>query len=86
MTHQELQKTIAELRAELLNLGEANEGHKAHIHQLIDMLEHHLSNPAKDEKTLRENVSSTLEHFEAEHPRMTLILHQIMNMLSGSGI
>jgi Domain of unknown function (DUF4404) len=86
MNNHQTQQTIAELRAELANLGEGNEATKAHIYKLIDSLEHQLSNPDNDQQPLRENVATTIERLEAEHPRTALILHQIMNMLSGSGI
>jgi uncharacterized protein YbgA (DUF1722 family) len=88
MTHDDLQKTLAELRTELATLGKDDDSTKEHINQLMAMLEQHFSSPANDEQraTLRENVSSTIERFEAEHPRVTLILNQIMNTLSGSGI
>jgi uncharacterized protein YbgA (DUF1722 family) len=88
MTHDDLQKTLAELRAELAHLDKNDSSTKEHINQLIATLEQHFSSPANDEQkaTLLENVSSTIERFEAEHPRVTLILNQIMNTLSGSGI
>lgn len=87
MTQNELKNTIAELRAELANLSPRDEAAKNHIEQLIQSLEQHLNEPDDTNRgTLRENFSSTIERFEAEHPRITLILNQIMNTLSGSGI
>jgi Domain of unknown function (DUF4404) len=88
MTRDELKNTIAELRTELASLSPRDEAAKNHIEQLIGNLEQHLNDPTNDvsRATLRENFSSTIERFEAEHPRVTLILNQIMNTLSGSGI
>jgi uncharacterized membrane-anchored protein YjiN (DUF445 family) len=88
MTQNELQNNIAELRSELAKLNAGDDAAKTHINQLIESLEQHLNAPSSDtnQSTLRENVSSTIERFEAEHPQITLILNQIMNTLSGSGI
>jgi ribosomal protein L29 len=86
MTHHELQKTIVELRAELVHLTEDNDRTKVHVRQLIATLERHLNNPANEDKTLLENISSTIERLEVDHPRVTLILNQMMSTLSGSGI
>jgi uncharacterized protein YukE len=88
MTQEQLQKTLAELRAELANLSPRDEATRNHINGLIERLEQHLTEPPNDARsnTLRESFSSTIERFEAEHPRITLILNQIMNTLSGSGI
>jgi uncharacterized protein YhaN len=88
MTQNELQKTIAELRAELTNLNTDDATARNHIQQLIASLEQHAKEPSNDtnKAALRENLSSTIERFEAEHSQITLILNQIMNTLSGSGI
>lgn len=88
MTQSELQKTLAELRAELANLKPGDDAAKGHINQLIENLEQHLKEAPDDARqaALRENFSSTIERLEAEHPRIALILNQIMNTLSGSGI
>jgi uncharacterized protein YukE len=88
MTQDELKNTIAELRSELASLSPRDEAARTHIEQLIERLEQHLNEAPNDADrgTLRENFSSTIERFEAEHPRITLILNQIMNTLSGSGI
>ena len=87
MTHPELHRTIVELRAELIHLGEDHE-RMVHIQQLIAALEDHLNSSTSepDKATLRESVSSAIERLEAEHPRVTLLLNQIMTTLSGSGI
>ena len=88
MTREQLQKTLAELRAELTTLEADNETTKNHIEQLVGSLEQHLTETPNEANraALRENVTNTIERFEAEHPRSTLILNQIMNTLSGSGI
>lgn len=88
MTQDQLQKTLAELRSELANLDARDEATRTHINGLMESLEQHLNEPANEtiKGALRENFSSTIERFEAEHPRITLILNQIMNTLSGSGI
>jgi hypothetical protein len=66
-------------------LGSQDEAAKTHLEQLVTNLEQH-SNEQANNSTLRETVSSAVEKFEAEHPRITLLLNQIMNTLSGSGI
>jgi uncharacterized protein YukE len=88
MTQAELKNTIAELRTELASLSHQDQAARTHIEELIKSLEQHLNEPANETSrgVLRENFSSTIERFEAEHPRITLILNQIMNTLSGSGI
>lgn len=88
MTQDQLQKTLSELRAELAQLSPKDEATRTHIHQLIASLEQHLNEtPSETNRAaLRDSFSSTIERFEAEHPRITLILNQIMNTLSGSGI
>jgi uncharacterized protein YukE len=87
MTQAELKNTIAELRSELASLSSRDQAARTHIEELIASLERHLNEPDDaNRNTLRENFSSTIERFEAEHPRVTLLLNQIMNTLSGSGI
>ena len=83
-----LQKTLAELKLELATLGSQDEAAKAHINELIEKLEHHINETPEPTNriALQENFASTIERFEAEHPRITLILNQIMNTISGSGI
>ena len=81
-----LQKNLEQLRAELVHLA-PNDPTRQRLEQVIADLEQHLDNPKEtDQARLGENFSIALEHFEAEHPRLTLIVHQIINVLSGSGI
>jgi enoyl-[acyl-carrier-protein] reductase (NADH) len=82
-----LQKNLEQLRAELAHLSPDDPTRKR-LEQVIADLEQHLNNPqdADDKAKLDEGFRSALEHFEAEHPRLTLIVHQIINVLSGSGI
>jgi uncharacterized protein YukE len=88
MTENELQNILTELRGEVAKLQAGDDAAKDHIQQLIKSLEQHLNEAPNDTRNaaLRENFSSAIERLEAEHPRITLILNQIMNTLSGSGI
>jgi Domain of unknown function (DUF4404) len=87
MTKDELQITLAELRKELAGLDQQDDRAREQVNALIARLEQHLADPSSEGgATLRESVSSTLERLEATHPQVTLLLNQLMNTLSGSGI
>ena len=88
MTRDEWQTSLANLRAEAETLHVDNAQGRARLDRLAVDIEHHLENPddAEHKTTVLEGLSSAVEHFEAEHPRLTVALNQLMMKLSSMGI
>lgn len=88
MTRDEWQKSLASLRAEAETLDPDSARDRQRLDRLAADIEHHLENPgdAEHKTTVLEGLSSAVEHFEAEHPRLTVALNQLMMKLSSMGI
>ena len=83
--HDKLDEKITSLKKEVENLSVDNDTTKEHINELIKEIES--LNGATDEKEdVIDKIKSSIDHFEAEHPRATAILNDIMVMLSNMGI
>ena len=80
--HEELQK----LRAEINELSADDHESREKLNQLINNIEAKLENPDEENDGLIDHVKDAIEHFEAEHPRATAILNDIMVTLSNMGI
>jgi hypothetical protein len=76
--HQELERTEAvdEKGSELLRHLDAD---------IRDLLKRSGANTETDEPVL-ERLQDTIDHFEATHPRLTLVLSEMMTILSNAGI
>ncbi len=87
MTHDEWQRTLDDLRAEADALPPGDTD-RARLERHIGAVERHLDDPddAEHKTSLLDDLSGSVTHFEAEHPRLTLTLNQLMMQLSGMGI
>ena len=87
MIHDEWQRTLDDLRAEADALPPGDTD-RARLERLMTNVEQHLNNPddAEHRTSVLDDLSGSVTHFEAEHPRLTLTLNQLMMQLSGMGI
>lgn len=88
MSKEELNKSLEVLRSEIKLLDVDNKEAKNRIDQLIVDLEHQLENPEDIEHstTLMETLPKLVGQFEVEHPRITVILEELIATLSNMGI
>jgi hypothetical protein len=83
--HDKLHEKISSLKKELDKLSVSDNATKEQINQLIEEIEN-LNDVAKEKGDVIDNIKSSIENFEAEHPRATAILNDIMVTLSNMGI
>ena len=83
MSQKELHQLVEKLRDELNSL-KVNDTGKNELNSLLTEIEKQLSESSVKEthEPLLKNIQSHIEQFEAEHPRMTNILSEVMNKLS----
>ncbi|HKK16177.1 MAG TPA: DUF4404 family protein [Gammaproteobacteria bacterium] len=88
MTQQKLQKELEQLRAEIEKVDTTDAQTKTKLEQLVRDIENELEKPEKDEVQhgLMDDLRESINRFEAEHPRTTAILNDIMVTLSNMGI
>lgn len=87
MPENQLRKELEKLRSEAANAGNDPES-KKRLQILITEIERKLAHPddADQHNTLVSDLKESINHFEAEHPRATGILNDIMVALSNMGI
>ena len=85
MTKKKLKNQIEDLRAELNKVADSDPESRDRLNQLINELEDKLENP-EDHPSLIDSIKESINHFEAEHPRATAIMNDIMVTLSNMGI
>jgi chromosome segregation ATPase len=83
--HDKLHEKITSLKKELEQLPVSNKDTKEHINGLIKEIEN-LNESAEEKNIAIDKIKSSIDHFEAEHPRATAILNDIMVTLSNMGI
>lgn len=87
MSEQKLREEIARLRAEIEQLATNDHVSRDRLNQLISEIEDRLERMDEDaDGSLTERVRESIRHYEAEHPRATAILNDIMVTLSNMGI
>lgn len=88
MSQEKLEKELEKLRAEIENLSSDDTTSREKLNQLISDLEKVLQSSKEEEEDhgIVDNVREAINHFEAEHPRATAILNDIMVTLSNMGI
>ncbi len=82
MSKEEVHDLLVKLKREVKNLDSNSDIHKE-INSLISDIEQKL---ALNETSLTENIRNYIEQFEAEHPRVTNILSELMIKLMNIGI
>ena len=87
MSQEKLEKELEKLRAEIDNLASDDTTSRDKLSQLVTELETLLqSSKEEEDHGIVDNVREAINHFEAEHPRATAILNDIMVTLSNMGI
>ena len=85
MTEESLKNKIKELRSELDRVADDDPESRERLDQLISELEEKLENQ-EEYPSLIDSIKESINHFEAEHPRATAIMNDIMVTLSNMGI
>ncbi len=83
--HDKLQEKIISLKKELDQLSINDSSAKEHINELIEEI-NNLNDSAEEKNFVIGKIKSSIDNFEAEHPRATAILNDIMVTLSNMGI
>lgn len=87
MSEDKLRQELEHLRSEAANLDANDTAGRERLDRVIEQLEKRLSEDEEnDDETLFEQLRESISHFEAEHPRATAILNDIMVTLSNMGI
>ena len=88
MQHENLQKTLEQLRYELSALGPEAAFVKDHINSLINDLEQQLQDLDKAENLamIRGRLVALVKRLEQEHPSITSLLSQIITSLANMGV
>lgn len=83
--HEKLNEKISSLKTELDKLSVNDDIAKRQINELIKEIEN-LNELTEEKEDVIDNIKSSIETFETEHPRATAILNDIMVTLSNMGI
>jgi len=86
MSRTKLHNDLEKLRKEINRLAVDDVESRKRLDQLITDLEAKLEKPDEENDGLMVNLKDAIKHFEAEHPRATAILNDIMVTLSNMGI
>ncbi|HEY5702935.1 MAG TPA: DUF4404 family protein [Gammaproteobacteria bacterium] len=87
MTLNKLESELQKLREEVACLSKDDTESRDKLNRLINELERKLDSEIEDDdRSLMDSMKDALSHFEAEHPRATAILNDIMVTLSNMGI
>lgn len=87
MSKENLISDLERLRAEIARVAGDNPGASRKLDTLINDLEKRISDTTDhDNDDLIEQVKNEITQFEAEHPRATAILNDILVTLSNMGI
>ncbi len=88
MPENKLQNDIDKLRVEIKNLHADEKSSKEKLENLLQEIESELETETQNNRKseLLAGLKESVEHFEAEHPRATAIINDIMVTLSNMGI
>ena len=88
MPEKKLRDDIEKLRNEIENLGAEEDISKEKLEMLLKDIESCLETEehSKNQSELLAGLKESVNHFEAEHPRATAIINDIMVTLSNMGI
>jgi hypothetical protein len=88
MTNEELRNTLHKLRTEIDGLSFREPAARERVRMLISGIEQQLENAgvATPQDSLIENLKTTIEQFELEHPKLGALLNQLLLALSTMGI
>ncbi len=83
--HDKLHEKITSLKKELEELPVSDNATREHINTLITEIEN-INESTEEKNFVIDKIKSSIDNFEAEHPRATAILNDIMVTLSNMGI
>lgn len=88
MSDREIVQALADLRAEIEQLDQADTATSERLQALLSQLEQQVTAAELGQHQLHlvEDIKGAITEFEVEHPRLTGILNDIMVALSNLGI
>lgn len=89
MTDQNLRDLLEKLHQELEQIDVADESERERLRHLkadIRELRERSGETPETDETVLERLQDAIDHFEVTHPRLTLMLSQMMTILSNAGI
>lgn len=87
MSDESLRADLERLRIEVNQAAGRDPDTQRKLNELINDIERRINDPSdEDDEGLIENIRAEIANFEAEHPRTTAILNDIMVTLSNMGI
>lgn len=86
MKNKKLHDDLKKLRNEINNVATDDIESRKKLNQILSDLQEKLEKPDNNDEGLVKDLKETIRHFEAEHPRATAILNDIMVTLSNMGI
>jgi hypothetical protein len=89
MSDQNLRELLEKLNKELENIEVTDEAGRERLRQLdadIRKLLRRSGDRAASDEPMLERFQDSIDHFEASHPQLTMMLSQMMTILSNAGI
>ena len=89
MTDQNLRELLEQLHNELERTEAVDESGRERLRHLdadIRSLLKRSGEEAETDESMRERLQDAIDHFEATHPRLSLMLSEMMTILSNAGI
>lgn len=89
MTDQNLRDLLEKLHQELEKIDVADESERERLRHLeadIRKLRERSGETPETDETMLERLQDSIDHFEVTHPRLTMMLSQMMTILSNAGI
>jgi hypothetical protein len=82
MNRNDPQAALDRLRAELKQLGPADEAARRHLEELAAEIESHLRDADRPRNAVLARLSDSIRRFEVKHPALTAYLGEITDALS----
>ena len=89
MSDQNLRELLEKLNKELENIEVTDEAGRERLRQLdadIRKLLRRSGDRAASDEPMLERFQDSIDHFETSHPQLTMMLSQMMTILSNAGI
>ena len=86
MKNKKLRDDLKKLRNEINHVATEDIESREKLNQILNDLQEKLEKPDDNDDGLVKDIKETIQQFEAEHPRATAILNDIMVTLSNMGI
>jgi len=86
MTNQKIQELLEQLHDEIHKANTLDEKGREMLEHLTADINALLVRDGKPEESLVERLQDSIDHFEIEHPSLTMALSEMMKILSNAGI